>query len=89
MQHWPLHVFSSSLGCSPWLGWEQLAALEAEAEQTVVREKGLGSWAQRKGLVWNPDTITVVTELGGRLLLLSPAGSEVSVSKLLVIPFFN
>lgn len=60
--------------------WEQLAALDVETEQTVIRGKGLGSRSQRKGSVWNPDTVILVTELGGSrntcwTLLLSSAGT--------------
>lgn len=72
--------------------WEQLATLEAETEQTVVRGKGLGSRSQRKRLVWNPDTLTLITELGGprnTCFFLLRQSAEVSISQLLVILFFN
>lgn len=74
--------------------WEQLASLEAEAEQHVHRGRGMGARSQRKGSVWDPDTTTLVTEPGGPG---SMAGScfspwlaaEVSSSELLVIPFLQ
>ena len=72
----------------------QRATPEAEAEQTVGRGKGLGSGSQRKDPVWNPDPVSqsqsweaqeALADSGFSLL----QAAEVSVSKLLVIPFFN
>lgn len=72
----------------------QLATPEAEAQQAVGRGKGLGSRFQRKDPVWNPDPVSQSQSWAAQE---APADSgfsllraaEVSVSKLLVIPFFN
>lgn len=79
------------------LAWarEQLATVKAGAEQAVVRGKGLGARSQRRDSVWTPGAVTLVTGSWEALEALASSclsffrAAEVSVAKLLVIPFFN